>query len=407
MRAKAVLETFLAAPSLGPEVTVLRPADFVLAAPPALRVIPYAGTLGVETATELLMQLRGSGFGTVTVLGSRPRSDFDEIVFACYVSADRKEYLDAAGGSEDIVARWQGAVRPDFAFRPVEITSVTKDDEKKYIASVHRWVAAQLQFWEYGRPVSLYERSPDKLLYQAPRLSYDLVQNTPDLQVEAFDEPYSTMMLSDGRIVRSADHYRSMANFVTALADIDSVLDVGCGSGFLACHLAGSGRYRTVAGVDAAAPRAAGARLHGRLAGLPAIDFRQMSMDRLDFPDRSFDLVVTSFALEQSGSALGRVISELRRVARKFLVLFEPTTEFFPTLASMWHLPANGWANQYARVLSEARLSYAVRPNLLSQYYNPGTVFVIDLQTDRNPVVSLPHLFRLDVEAWPGGVRFD
>lgn len=396
---------FSAVDAGGDEITILSPEGLVFSAPPAARIAAYPGTLGIERIPQMLADFRGTHFASVIVLGSRPPIDFEEIVFSCYLSADRKEFLDSAGGLHDISAKWQPAIRPSFAPRPVEVSRFTKDAEYKYIASVHKWVGAQLQYWEYRRPKSFHERDPQTLLYKDPRLAYDLVQHTPDLQVEAFDQSFSTVMLNDGRVVYSADYYRAMANFVTALPGIESVLDVGCGSGFLACHLVGSNRYKAVAGVDASSPRVSGAALHAKLVGFDSIKFRQMSMDRLEFPDSSFDLITTSFALEQSGEALGRVFSELRRVARKFLILFEPSTEFFPTLASMWHVPYNGWANQYARVLTDAKVSYAVRPNLLCHYFNPGTVFVVDLQTDRNPMVAHPHLFRMNVDEWPGGIR--
>lgn len=129
-----------------------------------------------------------------------------------------------------------------------------------------------------------------------------------------------------------------------------------------------------------------------------------MSVSRLDLPDKSFDPVMTSFALEQSGEHLADIFGELRRVARKRIVLFEPTTQFFPTLPSVWNLPRFGWANRYYETLTGEGLPFAVRPNLLNHYHNPGTVFVIDLEGDRHPALRFPQLFPANLLEWPGGV---
>jgi SAM-dependent methyltransferase len=212
-------------------------------------------------------------------------------------------------------------------------------------------------------------------------------------------------MCRDGSLVHSSDFYRAMANFVGAIDGIDSVLDVGCGSGFLASHLAASGRYRDVMGVDSSPQRVDGARLYAALNGVAA-RFEARSMSELKLPDRSVDLTVTSFALEQTGAHLARCLAEIRRVTRKMIVLFEPTTEFSPTLASLWHTPRSGWATTYQTTLADWGVAYATRPNLLYHYFNPGTVFVIDLEHREHPALRHPQLFRPAWQAWPGGVAF-
>src|SRR5262249_9035692 len=161
--------------------------------------------------------------------------------------------------------------------------------------------------------------SPERSLYGTPRLAVDLAQQTADLQHEQHGESFSVLMCRDGSLVHSADFYRAMANFVGAIDGMERVLDVGCGSGFLACHLAASGRYRDVLGVDSSPQRVDGARLFATLNGNPA-RFEAMSMGDLKLPDRSVDLTVTSFALEQTGEHLERCLNEIRRVTRKLIV---------------------------------------------------------------------------------------
>ena len=130
-------------------------------------------------------------------------------------------------------------------------------------------------------------------------------------------------------------------------------------------------------------------------------------MSDIRLPDRSVDVSVTSFALEQSGEHLERCIAEIVRVTRKLFILLEPTNEFFPTLASLWHVPLWGWANRYHPVLVKSALAFAVRPPLLFHYTNPGTIFVIDLESREHPRLRHPQLFGLACADWPGGVRID
>jgi SAM-dependent methyltransferase len=401
------LNAYFAGAELGEsEPVIVLPEGLELSLPRPARLERYRERPGIELSPDLFAELRRSEFETITVLGSRPIDAGEEIVLACYLSARRKQFLDASGGFHDIGERWQPTLKLDFRPREVRARRIPPDDAQHYMATVHEWLATSIRDAGHDRPRPVYERKPGTLLYYSPHLATDLLQHTVDLQVEKHGASFSMLMLGD-QLVHSTDFYRAMANFVRAVPGIETVLDVGCGSGFLACHLAASRRYRAVVGCDAAPLRVNAARLQAELAGVTGVEFRQSSMDRLGFPDGAFDVIVTSFALEQSGAALGQVFSELRRVARRYLILFEPSVEYFPTLPSLWHVPASGWATQYFRALTDAGVSYAVRPNLLSHYYNPGAVFVIDLTSERNPMLSLPQLFRTDVADWPGGVRVE
>jgi SAM-dependent methyltransferase len=406
---RAAIEGFFASGQAIFGATVVCPETLEVSLPPTLRPLRYSGQVGIERSPEVFDRLRHmGGFGSLVVLGSAPLNDFEEIVLASFLRADRKLYLDSAGTVHDIATRWQPAVRPDFKPRAVQVTRLPETEARRYVWYFHKWIEAELAQADYGLPVRATERRPDALIYDTPRLAQDLAQQTPDLDAEVriadFRSSFSTLMMNDRTLVRTADYYRSMANFIAAVPGVNSVLDVGCGSGLLTCHLARREAYRSVLGVDAAAPRVEGARLHARLAGVDTLSFAQMSMDRLTLPDASVDMIVTSFALEQVGTALGQVLAELRRVARKFLILFEPTTEYFSSLASHWHIPKSGWANSYFQVLGEAEVSYAVRPVLLGHYFNTGSVFVVDLESPINPVVSMPHLFRAAPAEWPGGI---
>jgi ubiquinone biosynthesis O-methyltransferase len=99
-----------------------------------------------------------------------------------------------------------------------------------------------------------------------------------------------------------------------------SVLDLGCGGGFMAVALAKRGA--TVTGIDPSAGAIAAARGYAEANNLK-IDYRVGAGERLPFPDGGFDIVVCVDVLEHVEN-LERVLAEIRRVLRpKGLFLFD------------------------------------------------------------------------------------
>ena len=98
-------------------------------------------------------------------------------------------------------------------------------------------------------------------------------------------------------------------------ADAGSVLDVGCGDGFITNALPAQLR---VIGLDLS-PQALGHVVRPRLAG---------SITALPFPDAAFDLILTSDVLEHMPAALYRTaLAELARVAAKYILVVVPHAE--------------------------------------------------------------------------------
>ncbi|HTS91659.1 MAG TPA: bifunctional 2-polyprenyl-6-hydroxyphenol methylase/3-demethylubiquinol 3-O-methyltransferase UbiG [Stellaceae bacterium] len=99
-----------------------------------------------------------------------------------------------------------------------------------------------------------------------------------------------------------------------------SVLDLGCGGGFMADALARRGA--AVIGVDPSAAAIEAAREHARLEGL-VIDYRVGSGEALPVPDGSVDCVVIVDVLEHVADP-GRVLDEIRRVLKpRGAILFD------------------------------------------------------------------------------------
>ena len=90
------------------------------------------------------------------------------------------------------------------------------------------------------------------------------------------------------------------------------ILDIGCGPGFFSCLLSEMGHQ--VTGVDYSEGMLACARANaGRLGVAPV--FRQMDVNQLDFPDESFDAVVSrnvTWTLEHPREVYGEFLRVLR-----------------------------------------------------------------------------------------------
>ncbi len=101
----------------------------------------------------------------------------------------------------------------------------------------------------------------------------------------------------------------------------NTVLDVGCGGGFLAEEFARDGF--TVTGIDPAARSIVAARKHAAESCL-AIDYRVGRGEFLPFHDGSFDIVACCDVLEHVDD-LGKVIGEVARVLKAGGVFFYDT----------------------------------------------------------------------------------
>jgi ubiquinone/menaquinone biosynthesis C-methylase UbiE len=103
-----------------------------------------------------------------------------------------------------------------------------------------------------------------------------------------------------------------------------TLLDVGCGEGFVAAFLKQRLPEVEIMGVDISESALTYARTHfGRYA-----TFYQGNIYRLPFPDRAFDTVVCSEVLEHLEDP-GRAIAELKRVACYYVVLTVPLEPYF------------------------------------------------------------------------------
>lgn len=122
---------------------------------------------------------------------------------------------------------------------------------------------------------------------------------------------------------RSHDHpvvsaaFQPLASWMASLVEVPagaSVLDVGCGNGYLTSRLAG--RFKTVVGLDASEAMLKYNPCGGKVLGFSTA---------LPFRSKSFDIVSSSHLLHHLVEADRRAtLSEMARVAKKAVVCFEP-----------------------------------------------------------------------------------
>jgi ubiquinone/menaquinone biosynthesis C-methylase UbiE len=97
----------------------------------------------------------------------------------------------------------------------------------------------------------------------------------------------------------------------------EQVLDVGCGTGTLAMEVARRvGRAGRVAGVDPGTEQIARARRSAARRNLP-IDFQIGVIERLAFPDQTFDVVLSTLMMHHLPASLKRQgLAEIARVLK-------------------------------------------------------------------------------------------
>jgi ubiquinone/menaquinone biosynthesis C-methylase UbiE len=100
-----------------------------------------------------------------------------------------------------------------------------------------------------------------------------------------------------------------------------SLLDVGTGDGYTLSYALEECRIPVVVGVDVSMERL---RIAESILGPRNVTFQQMDLFNLSFGDDSFDVVMTSHAIEPNGGKELEAVRELTRVARRYVLMLEP-----------------------------------------------------------------------------------
>lgn len=203
-----------------------------------------------------------------------------------------------------------------------------------------------------------------------------------DAFLASFDRPRRTLpyRLAGETIVWANPQRAALASrhrLLAAIASLEpeTVCEIGFGSGqnliFLASQLPDirfSGYELAQSGTDLARSlqqRDLSKTTFGRLFDLPPgheetarrIQFDCGSAFELPCPDSSFDVVFTHSALEQMHAGLPKALAEIRRVAKRYVVLHEPLVDVNGTFERMFL-----FCNNYFRMRVERLAEYGLRP---------------------------------------------
>ncbi len=201
-------------------------------------------------------------------------------------------------------------------------------------------------------------------------------------------DKYAAVNRMFGRIARRYDlmnalmtlgldrHWRRLAARAAALPEGGLALDVGTGTGDLACELARATPGAHVVGLDYTSPmlaRAPGKALRGR------VDDRTgwVRADglRLPFPDETFHAITSAFVL-RNFTDLDAAFSEMARVARPSgrVVALEISPTGSPVWRPLFDLYFHRIVPQLGSLITGDRTAYDYLPSSVAAFLSPGAV---------------------------------
>ncbi len=140
------------------------------------------------------------------------------------------------------------------------------------------------------------------------------------LDPEAYARAYSE--LTGAHIQRQTDLSSKCVRLIAQELKGSTVLDVGCGRGYLADLLSQDAQYQ-LTGADIVIPDKL------RQMEKDNLCFVTAPVEKLPFPDHSFDTVICTHTLEHVPQ-LAAAIQELRRVAKQRLIVVVPRQREYP-----------------------------------------------------------------------------
>ena len=156
--------------------------------------------------------------------------------------------------------------------------------------------------WFKGKNVRLYMDFKD-LAYGLTEEEFSEIYR--NLDCLAYDRPTDMNMPSIKYLVSMFDK------------DAKTLLDVGCGRGFLLNYIGENTGLKTT-----------GCDLYDNVATLKNSDYKKGTIYKLPFEDNSFDVVTCSHTIEHLRE-LPEAIKELKRVARKKLIIVTPSQRYY------------------------------------------------------------------------------
>ncbi len=174
----------------------------------------------------------------------------------------------------------------------------------------------------------------------------------------------------------------SLAGLIGELGGAGSLLETGVGEATTLGHLIGAlpdgGRATAAHGFDLSWSRIATARLWLQERGLTDVALSVASLLEIPYADSSFDIVYTAHTIEPNGGRERAILTELHRVASRYLILLEPGYELAAPEAQA-RMREHGYCRDlpgHARALGMEVLRHELFPHSASPT-NPTALTVI------------------------------
>jgi SAM-dependent methyltransferase len=335
--------------------------------------IQYPHPFSIVDHADKWLPLRGNSFSRAVIVGNGVfNAEVDLLAAVAQLGFSRVDYADG-DQIRDITQLVQN-LRVDFFQQHPTAVAMAPAQRAKLVAEINAHYLNLVS--NNGGLVPAKEESQAsrvKHFQNNVGLAQDLMMRCPEVSGNSW---WVYAINQSDELVHSLDLRLAYARLLERLPNVRSTLEVGCGSGFVSLFMAATGKLERVSGCDVADNRVRGARLLATLNKLGS-EFMTASAERLPYGDGEFDLAFTCFVLEQCKDILEEALDELLRVSRRWVVLFEPSTEAFPTLAGLIHIPANGFQTRYADVLSAKKVRFSILRPVLRHYYNPGALYII------------------------------
>lgn len=183
----------------------------------------------------------------------------------------------------------------------------------------------------------------------------------------------------------------AIAEVFSKLGCFQTCLEVGCGEATTLALLAGKLGPKTFGGFDISWSRIKYGQQFCQQRGL---DPSLFCADLFNIPleSGSVDVVYTSHSIEPNGGREAEAITELVRVARKWVVLLEPAYEFAEAEAKS-RMEKHGYVKNIAKTISELgfKLVRSEPFPISSNPLNPTGLYLIDVNADAGSQVDFKY----------------
>lgn len=245
----------------------------------------------------------------------------------------------------------------------------------------------------------MFERGENLIQYLTEKQNLDRIQAIQisyDIQAGSYVENY----YRNG--VKKRAYCEKLAKLINTLEPCESILIAGVGEAITLCCTVPHLRYRPryIGGFDISWSRLRYGSQFCEQQGIGGVDLFVANMLNIPLPDNSCDLVLTNHSLEPNGGSEIEAITELSRVARKYLLMNEPSFEF-GSQEVRDRIDKHG----YVKALAEHATSLGLRVirnelfGMSISEANPTATTLVELEHDKD--VSNALRFRCPISGCP------